>query len=49
MADKKDDDTKDDGPVTFRHVRDGRTVTYPASYTNKIAEADDHPNWKRER
>lgn len=43
MADKKNDD----GPVTFRHVRDGREVTYPASYTSKIAEADEHPDWKR--
>jgi hypothetical protein len=46
MADKKSDD-KPNGPITFRHVRDGREVTYPASYTNKIAEADAHKNWKR--
>lgn len=45
--DKKKTEKTDDGPVTFRHVRDGREVTYPASYTNKIAEADEHPNWKR--
>jgi hypothetical protein len=46
MADEKKKDG-DDGPVTFRHFRDGREVTYPASYTRLIAEADEHPNWKR--
>lgn len=46
---KKDDDKKDDegGPVTFRHVRDGREVTVQSNYTNQIDEYEDHPNWER--
>lgn len=45
MADK--DETKDTGPITYRHVKDGREVTVRSNATRQIAEYDDHPNWKR--
>lgn len=45
MADEDDD--KSTGPVTFRHVRDGRQVQVRANATKQQADYDDHPNWER--
>lgn len=45
MADDKD--TDESGPVTFRHVRDGREITLRANATKQQAEYDAHPNWQR--
>ena len=45
MAEKKKDETT--GPVTFRHVKDGREVQVRSNATNQLAAYDDHPNWKR--
>ena len=42
-----DTDDKSTGPITYRHVRDGREVQVRSNATKQQAEYDAHPNWKR--